>query len=87
MIRCLLLETEVGAIFKKADISAIEKLKKSNFIEHIQVTFIATKSNISELPEVYRLLSMLEIDSLRISGVDPIGRAKDNEEFLLSMNS
>ena len=65
-------------------ISAIEKLKKSNFIEHIQVTFIATKSNISELPEVYRLLSMLEIDSLRISGVDPIGRAKDNEDLMLN---
>ena len=65
-------------------ISAIEKLKKSNFVEHIQVTFIATKNNISELPEVYRLLSMLGIDSLRISGIDPIGRAKDNENLMLS---
>ncbi len=65
-------------------ISAIEKLKKGNFVEHIQVTFIATKNNISELPEVYRLLSMLGIDSLRISGIDPIGRAKENENLMLS---
>ena len=65
-------------------ISAIERLKKEDFVEHIQVTFIATKNNISELPEVYRLLSMLEIDSLRISGIDPIGRAKDNENLMLS---
>lgn len=65
-------------------ILAIEKLKKANFVEHIQVTFIATKKNISELPEVYRLLTMLGIDSLRISGIDPIGRAKDNEELMLS---
>lgn len=65
-------------------ISAIEKLKDGNFIEHIQVTFIATKNNIYELPEVYRLLSMLGIDSLRISGIDPIGRAKDNEQLMLS---
>lgn len=65
-------------------ISAIEKLKKANFVEHIQVTFIATKKNISELPEVYRLLSMLKIDSLRISGIDPIGRAKDNGDLMLS---
>ena len=65
-------------------ISAIEKLKKGDFVEHIQVTFIATKSNIFELPEVYRLLSMLKIDSLRISGIDPIGRAKDNEKLMLS---
>ncbi len=65
-------------------ISAIERLKKEDFVEHIQVTFIATKNNIFELPEVYRLLSMLEIDSLRISGIDPIGRAKDNEKLMLS---
>ena len=65
-------------------ISSIEKLKKGNFVEHIQVTFIATKNNIYELPEVYRLLSMLGIDSLRISGIDPIGRAKDNEQLMLS---
>lgn len=65
-------------------ISGIKKLKKANFVEHIQVTFIATKNNISELPEVYRLLSMLEIDSLRISGIDPIGRAKDNENLMLT---
>ena len=65
-------------------ISAIEMLKKDNFVEHIQVTFIATKNNIFELPEVYRLLSMLGIDSLRISGIDPIGRAKDNEKLMLS---
>lgn len=65
-------------------ISAIEKLKKGNFVEHIQVTFIATKNNISELPEVYRLLSMLKIDSLRISSIDPIGRAKDNENLMLT---
>lgn len=65
-------------------ISAIERIKKDDFVEHIQVTFIATKNNIFELPEVYRLLSMLEIDSLRISGIDPIGRAKDNEKLMLN---
>ena len=47
-------------------------MKKEDFIEHIQVTFIVTKKNIIELPEVYRLLNMLEIDSLRISGIDPL---------------
>lgn len=65
-------------------ISGIKKMQKENFVEHIQVTFIATKNNISELPEVYRLLSMLEIDSLRISGIDPIGRAQDNENLMLN---
>lgn len=65
-------------------ISGIKKMKEENFVEHIQVTFIATKKNIFELPEVYRLLSMLEIDSLRISGIDPIGRAEDNADLMLS---
>ena len=65
-------------------IYSIEKLKSADFIEHIQVTFIATKNNIYELPEVYRLLSMLEIDSLRISSIDPIGRANDNEQLMLN---
>lgn len=64
-------------------ISAIERLVEEDFVEHIQVTFIATKKNISELPEVYRLLSMLGIDTLRISGIDYIGRAKDNDELML----
>lgn len=65
-------------------VTAIEKLKNSNFVEHIQVTFIATKNNISELPEVYRFLTNLGIDSLRISGIDPIGRAKENETLMLN---
>lgn len=65
-------------------VTAIEKLKNSNFVEHIQVTFIATKNNISELPEVYRFLTNLGIDSLRISGIDPIGRAKENENLMLN---
>lgn len=65
-------------------ISAIKRLKESNFIEHIQVTFIATKKNIHELEKVYQLLSSLQIDSFRISGIDPIGRAKDNEPLMLS---
>lgn len=64
-------------------ILAIEKLKQANFVEHIQVTFIATKNNISELPELYRLLCMLGIDSLRISSIDPIGRANDNVSLML----
>lgn len=64
-------------------ILGIQKLKQANFVEHIQVTFIATKNNISELPELYRLLCMLGIDSLRISSIDPIGRANDNENLML----
>lgn len=64
-------------------IEAIQKLKQADFVEHIQVTFVATKNNLKELPDLYRLLSMLNIDSLRVSNIDPIGRACDNIELLL----
>lgn len=72
----------VSGCFDKI-IYAIQKLKEANFVEHIQVTFIATKNNISELPELYRLLCMLNIDSLRISSIDAIGRANDNAHLML----
>ena len=64
-------------------IEGIRKLQKANFVEHIQVTFIATKNNIKELPSLYRLLTMVGIDSLRISCIDAIGRAKDNSNLML----
>lgn len=64
-------------------ISAIEKLKRADFVEHIQVTFVATKNNLKELPDLYRLLTMLGIDSLRVSNIDPIGRACDNSYLML----
>lgn len=64
-------------------IRGIKKLVEAGFVEHIQVTFIATKNNIAELPELYRLLCTLGIDSLRISSIDPIGRANDNADLML----
>ena len=64
----------------------IQKLQKANFLEHIQVTFIANKRNINELPILWKTLNNLNIDSLRISSIDPIGRANDNKELLLDKN-
>lgn len=58
-------------------------LQDSNFLEHIQVTFIANKKNIYELPALWRLLNNLNIDSMRISCIDPIGRAENNKELEL----
>lgn len=64
-------------------IQNIIKLKKEDFLDHIQVTFIANKKNLYELPALWRLLKTLNIDSLRISCIDPIGRAEDNKDLLL----
>lgn len=58
-------------------------LQDADFLEHIQVTFIANKKNINELPALYRMLDNLKIDSLRISSIDPIGRACERNDLML----
>lgn len=67
-------------------VSNIKKLKEANFVEHIQITFTATKRNLYELPEVYRSMCMLGVDSFRISNIDLIGRAKEHTNLVLDSN-
>ena len=64
----------------------IKLLHEESFVEHLQITFTATKQNLYELPELYRFLSMLPINSLRISNIDLIGRAKENQALMLDKN-
>lgn len=64
-------------------VNNIKELKKANFVEHIQITYTVTKQNIYELPEVYRNMCMLGVDSFRISNIDLIGRAKEHMGLLL----
>lgn len=61
----------------------IQLLQDASFLEHIQVTFIANKKNLYELPILWNTLNNLKIDSMRISCVDLIGRAKENKELAL----
>lgn len=61
----------------------IQLLKKTDFVEHIQITFTATKDNLYELPEVYRNMCMIGVDSFRISNIDLIGRASEHRNLLL----
>ncbi len=42
------------------------------------------KKNLKELPELYEYFTEQGIDSWRIINIDPIGRAKDQPELLLS---
>lgn len=61
----------------------LQLLQKADFLEHIQVTFIANKKNIYELPALWKTLNNLKIDSMRISCIDLIGRAKENKDLIL----
>lgn len=62
----------------------IKKLQEANFVNHIQVTTVFHKENINQLDELYNIMLNLGIDSWRLVSMDPIGRAKENDELLLN---
>lgn len=64
-------------------IENIKKLQKEKSIKIVQVTTVANKKNLNELEELYKLMIELNIVSWRVINVDPIGRAKENNEILL----
>ncbi len=62
--------------------SALGKLKKAGFLDHVQATFTMNKRNVLEFGELYRKLAAVGIDSIRVGLMDPIGRARDNASLL-----
>ena len=65
-------------------LAALKKLKAAAFLDHLQVTFTANRRNVSEFEALYRLLAPVGLDSIRVSVMDPIGRALDNADLLLT---
>ncbi len=72
----------VPGSYKKI-IENIKKLQQANFVNHIQVTTVVHKKNIDELEELYETMKDLKLNSWRVGTMDPIGRAKENEDLLL----
>lgn len=67
-------------------IENVKKLKETDFLNYLQITTVVNKSNINELEQLYNEIQSLHIDSWRILNMEPIGRAADNQELLLSGN-
>ena len=65
-------------------IIALKKLREAAFLDHLQVTFTANKRNVFEFEKLYSILERISLDSIRVSFIDPIGRALDNTDLLLS---
>lgn len=65
-------------------IEALKKLKAAAFLDHLQVTFTANKRNVYEFEELYEILNPIGLNSIRVSFMDPIGRALDNTDLLLN---
>ena len=64
---------------------AVRLLAKGNF-HNVMVTTVVHNQNINELQEIYETMKPLGIDYWRVINIEPIGRAKDNKELLLSKN-
>ena len=65
-------------------LTALKKLKAAAFLDHLQITFTANRRNVFEFEALYRILNPIGLDSIRVSCMDPIGRALDNTDLLLT---
>lgn len=63
---------------------AIEALQSAGI--SVQVTTVVHKKNIQELEELYQEMLRLRVDSWRTINIEPIGRALDHDELMLSRN-
>jgi len=64
-------------------IANVKKLQQVPSIKIVQITTVANKKNLHELEDVYNLMKELNVISWRVINVDPIGRAKNNNDILL----
>ena len=62
----------------------IENLLKVGGFQAVQITTVVTHQNIGELDALYEIFKDMDIDSWRIINMDPIGRAKEHPELLLT---
>lgn len=65
-------------------IKAVKILADANFLDCLQITTSCNKENFNELEKMYETFLALGIDSWRVMNVDPIGRAEENRDILLS---
>lgn len=64
--------------------AGIQHMIDTKAFKHIQVTTVVNHENIGELDQMLRDFEDLDIDSWRIIGLEPIGRAKSDPAMLLT---
>ena len=69
--------------YKRA-MTGLQNLIDENAFKHIQVTTVITHESISELDELFDIFDNIDIDSWRVINLEPIGRAKQYPELLLT---
>lgn len=62
----------------------IENLLNEGGFRHVQVTTVVTHKNIDELDSLFEIFDKMDIDSWRVIGIEPMGRALQYPELLLT---
>lgn len=63
-------------------IQAVRNLKAENI--PVQITTVIHKKNFHELEDMFEMVKSLNVDSWRVINIEPIGRALENNDLLLS---
>ena len=64
--------------------TGIQNLIDEGGFRHIQVTTVVTHESIKELDRLLEIFNVIDIDSWRVINLEPIGRAKQYPELLLT---
>lgn len=64
--------------------TGIQNLIDQDCFENIQITSVMNHQNIHELEDMFREFDRLDIDSWRVIGIEPMGRALQHPELLLT---
>lgn len=67
-----------------ATMKGIDALIRCGRFEHVQITSVMNHQNINELPLMFDMFEDINIDSWRIINIEPMGRAKDHPELVLT---
>ncbi len=65
-------------------LEGIRNLVEQGSFKHVQVTTVVHHGNIGELPELFGILKDIDIDSWRVINMEPMGRALDHPELMLT---
>ena len=65
-------------------LQGIENLLSEGSLKSVQITTVLNHGNIHELPELYQIFEKMDIDSWRVVGLEPIGRALESPELMLT---
>lgn len=68
----------------KKGMEGIENLLREGGFKAVQITTVVTHKNIGELEELYKIFNEMDIDSWRVINIEPMGRAKQHPDYLLT---